>query len=176
MEYRLDPRVKQTIRDKLREGLYAGVERRYNEDLNTIIDRNCLLMGYKEESFTFRNTPHHKVGARTYMPGQRLHPDLHAAMDKLLADRKKIKDEEEPYIMGFFTKALNKSSSIQDFFLMFPDYLHDSLNMFATQEWRESSSWCPRELSDEQIEAFKEEHEPWLEKLRNRLMIDLLLN
>lgn len=173
MSNRLDPRMKQTIRNILKSSLYQHTDRRYNEELQEIIDRNTLLGQHKHACFTYGGVLY---GEDARFIRIRLHPELHSVMDKLLSDRLKIQSEEEPYILAFFTRALNRSNSIQDYLLMFPDCLHSALNMFTTQEWRESSYWVERELSDEQIAKFKEEHEPWLEKLRNRMMIDLLLS
>lgn len=173
MGNRLDPRMKQTIRNILKQDLYKHVDRRYSEALQEIIDRNTLLNQYKHACFTYGGI-HYGEDARFVR--NRLHPELHVIMDKLLHDHNKIKNEEEPYILAFFTRALNRSNSIQDYLLMFPDCLHSALNKFTTQEWRESTYWVDRELSDEQIAKFKEDHEPWLEKLRNRMMLDLLLS
>lgn len=173
MANRLDPRMKQTIRDKMRENLYQHVDRRFNETLAEIIERNTLMRQFRYACFTYKGVSY---GESVRFCTNRLHPELHDTMDKLLKDREQIRTEEEPFIIGFFNRALNKSNSIQDYLLMFPDCMHATLSLFTTSEWKASQWWFPRELSDEQIAQFKEDHEPWLEKLRNRMMIDLILN
>ena len=174
MANRLDPRMKQTIRDKMRDSLYQHVDRRFNEALDEIIERNMILQQRKTGWFTYKGyvygTPDNRL---TYIP---LHNELRPIMDKLLKDREQIRTEEEPFVIAFFNRALNKTNAIQDYLLMFPDCMHETLALFTTPEWRASSWWHPRELSDEEIAKFKEDHEPWLEKLRNRMMIDLILN
>lgn len=173
MSSRLDPRTKQSIRDRMHESLYQHVERRYNEGLQEIIDKNTLMGQHRHACFSYKGVTYGEPARFVY---NRLHDELKPAMDKLLADRKEIRDKEEPFIRGFFNRALNKSNSIQDYLLMFPDCLHSTLALFSTPEWRASSWWLPRELSDEEIEKFKVDHEPWLEILRNRMMLDLILN
>lgn len=173
MTARLDPRMKQSIRDRMREDLYFHVNRRYEETLQTIIDRNTMLGSYTHASFNYKGVHY---GPEQRFVYNRLHDDLKPAMDKLIRERQEIRIVEEPYIIGFFNRALNKTNSIQDYLLMFPDCMHPTLALFTTPEWQSSSYWLPRELSDEQIAKFKEDHEPWLEKLRNRMMLDLILN
>jgi len=173
MANRLDPRMKQTIRDRMRDSLYQHVDRRYTEALQEIIDRNTLMGQHRHACFSYKGIHYGEVVRFVY---NRLHDELKPVMDKLIEERRQIKEEEEPFVIAFFNRALNKTNSIQDYLLMFPDCMHETLALFTTPEWRASSWWHPRELSDEEIAKFKEDHEPWLEKLRNRMMIDLILN
>lgn len=176
MEYWLDPRTKQVIRNRLRDELYGNVNRQFNNDVESIIDRNNLLMGCSYDAFSYKGLLYSRAGGVQLKGHPRLHAELHDAMANIISEREKIRTEEEPFVMGYFTKALNRSNSIQDYFFLIPECLHTVLNLFATAEWKASSSWLPRELSDEQIANFKEEHEPWLAKMRYRMMLDLLLN
>lgn len=168
---RLDSRIKQQIKWALEGAMYAPTGRRSDNRLKEIIVANTTKLGFPHESFSYKGEYYSFEAVAPRYKNQRLVPELHAVMDAWLADKKQLEYTEKPYIIGFFTKLLNISNSMADYYALLPGCMHRPLTQLqVAQEFH-----YPRELTDEQVATFHAEHEAWILLLKKRMILDLVL-
>lgn len=171
---RLDPRIKQAIKQALQGHLYAPVNRRAAETLRSIIVSNTTAARYTHESFNYKGQYYSFERARLRFNNQRLVPELHLSMDEYLAEKQHLEYTEVPYVVGFFNKMLNASNSVEDYKLILPDYMHAAIDNDMTVQLNSVVLAYPRELTDEQIAKFQLDHHDLLMKLKTRKVLDLI--
>lgn len=164
--------LKQVIGIALNETVYAPTERRFKKQLLDIITTNCVKAGYfNHHSFSYKGEYHSFELTTPRFKTQRLVPELHPSMDAYLADKHHLEYTEKPFILGFFNRVLNASNSVLDYYELLPGCIHRPL----TQLNLPAECISPRELSDEQVEAFKLAHADWIMMLKKRMVLDLVL-
>ncbi len=169
---RLPAVIKLAIKNHLILASYKATEKRMYERLHEIITANTLAARYIHKSFNYRGNLYSKEAQQLRFNAQRLIPELHPEMDKWLKDVLDIDHFEKPFIVGLFTHMLNITSSVEDYLLLMPECLAPAIrNSHVTEEFL-----FPRQLSDEAIEAFKIQHEPWIFKLKSRMVLELILS
>lgn len=171
MSARLDPRIKQQIKFALERAMYAATERRFANKLRDIITQNSTKAGFSHQSFSYKGTYYSFELVAPRYKNQRLMSELHASMDAYLTERTHIALTEKPYIIGFFTKMLNTSNSVLDYYALLPDCMHRPL----TQLNLPPECVYPRELSDEQVATFRINHSDWILMLKKRMVLDLVM-
>lgn len=169
---RLDPRIKQQIKLSLVEAMYAPSERRFANKLRDIIIDNSTKAGYSHHSFSYKGQYYNLETIPLRYKNQHLLPELHARMDAYLADIKHLEYTEKPYVVGFFNKVLNASNSIEDYCRLLPECVHTAMAEYTAADW--AAHHLPRELSDDQVEAFQLAHSDWILMLKKRKVLDLV--
>lgn len=167
---KLDPRVKQAVKLALEDAMYAPTKRRQDAKLQSIITTNTIRQKYEHESFSYKGEYYSFELKPPRFKTNRLLPELHASMDEYLAEAKHLEYNEKPYIIGFFTKMLNTSSSLLDYYELLPGCMHRPLSQLNL----DPVFILPRELTDEQVETFKLAHQEWIFLLKKRMVLDLV--
>lgn len=171
MATRLDPKIKQQIKNALQEAMYAPLTRRFDATLKKILVDNTLASRYDHESFSYKGVYYSFEWTAPRFKTNRLLPELQARMDAYLQEKQEIEYTEKPYVLGFFNKVLNTSNSILDYYALLPDCMHPALTGLGY----DTVTYTPRELSDEQVEQFQLEHAAWILKLKIRMVLDLVI-
>jgi hypothetical protein len=171
MALRLNPQIKQHIKNALQDAMYAATNRRFDATLKSILVDNTLAGRFVHESFSYKGQYYSFELTVPRFKNQRLLPELHGRMDEYLAEKQKLEYYEQPYVFGFFTKMLNTSNSLLDYYALLPACMHPVLQGMNLH----IDSVFPRELSDEQVEEFKLTHADWLMKLKMRMVLDLVI-
>lgn len=151
--------------------MYLGTQRRFDKLLLSIITRNTVACKFSHNSFSYKGQFYNGEMTVPRYKNQRLMPELHTVMDEYIAEGTDIKLNEEPYVLGFFNKMLNLTSSIDDYLAILPDCMHRAIHTLNI----EPQFRLPRELSDDQVAQFKQEHASWILLLKKRMVLDLVL-
>jgi hypothetical protein len=168
---KLEPRVKQTIKNALEAAMYAPTHRRFEAKLKELLRTNTTAARYVHESFTYKGEYYSFEFTHPRFKTNRLLPELQPSMDEYLAEKKHLEYTEVPFVVGFFNKMLNASNSVHDYLQILPESLHSAIyNLFLPAEFV-----LPREMTDEQVEAFKEAHKDWLLMLKKRMVLELVI-
>jgi hypothetical protein len=154
--------------------MYTALRRRNDARLKEILVANTTGAMYTHESFTYKGVYYSTEQTQPRFKTNRLLPELQPAMDAFLADKKNVEYNEQPYIFGFFRRMLNVTSSIDDYLLILPECMHSALGPQRSQAWVDANGHFPREMTDEQIEAFKLDNQDWILKLKKRMILDLI--
>lgn len=168
---KLDPRVKHLIKVALEDFMYLAVNRSFKERLLAILQRNTVDCVYPHQSFSYKGVYYSFELVAPRFKTQKLLPEFHPAMDELLTEQKRIEYTEKPYIFGFFNKVLNASNSINDYYRLLPECVHDPIRTVV--QVTDLISYHT-ELSDEQVEQFQLEHQSWILQLKSRMVLDLI--
>lgn len=171
MSTRLDPRTKQQIKQALEGAMYAPTERRNEKKLHNLIVENSTRAGYNHLSFSYKGEYYNMEITQLRYKTQRLVPELQSSMDEYLAEKKHIEYTEKPYIIGFFNKMLNTSNSVLDYYQLLPGCIHRPLAQLNLPP----EYILPREMTDDQVEAFRLEHAKWILMLKKRMVLDLVM-
>jgi len=163
--------LKQVISLALNEAVYVPTERRFQKQLTDIITTNSAKEGFFHNSFSYKGEFYNWEFTTPRFKNQYLVPELHPSMDAYLADKKHLEYTEKPFIFGFFNRVLNASNSVLDYYELLPGCIHRPL----TQLNLPAECILPREMTDEQVEAFKLAHADWIMMLKKRMVLDLVL-
>lgn len=168
---RLDPRTKQAIKQALEQAMYAGTSRRFEEQLRNIITANTVANKFGHYSFTYKGEYYNAETTVPRYKNQRLMPELHLAMDEYLDAVKQVEYHEKIFTGAFFTKLLNMSTSVLDYYELLPQSMHAPIKMLGIP----ADLVYPRQLTDEQVQAFQVAHQDWALMLKKRMILDLVL-
>lgn len=167
---RIDPRLKKLIKEAIEGFVYTATKRRFDTKLREIITTNSVDSRFTHHSFSYRGEYYSFEVEVPRFKTQRLLPELHPSMDAWLAAKKELEYFEVPYVAGFFNKVLNASNSVLDYRAILPDWLHPTLDAMNIPE----ALILPREMTDEQVEQFKETNAAGLLMLKKRMVLDLV--
>lgn len=163
-------RVKFQIKKELRDALYGPIEARFDQRLLQLIGKNTELGKYVHRSFTYKEKSYIWDEPPLPIPMNRLVPALKGEMDSYLVERKETMDIEAAYTVGYITKVLNYSNSVEDYKRLLPECLHKRLNYIDI-----GGLWLPATISMEDAEAFKNQHSSTLDLIAQRMALNLLL-
>lgn len=167
----LHPLIRMELKNKLVYLAYKATDTRLLSRLHKIIDANTLAAKYSHASFNYRGKLYSKEHQQLRFNSQRLLPELKEYMDALLKDIDEIENTEKPFITGLFTTMLNVSGSVEDYLLILPECLAPAIK----SEIVKAECVYPRQLTNEQLEAFKTKHMQWILMLKNRMVLELIL-
>lgn len=165
-----DPRTKQQIKDALYEFLYTPVLQKYRERLDSIIIKNAVLLSSTHHSFTYKGVLYACEGQTIPRKLNRLVPPLRPHMEEYLAEVNQLNNKELPYVLGFITKMLNASNSLQDYLQILPDCVHKPIVTMIAQ--------CPCKahgLTPDQVNSIKEANKDNISLLKQRLITNLII-
>lgn len=168
-QLRLDARTKQEIKESIREYLYAHPERMSVRKLDSLVIKNCLACGYREQQFHYRGRLYVSSGARPVRSWNPLSNKLFDEMNSYLEEIQEY-EMEEAYIMGSVTQILNSSNSIPDYFRVFPECLHPPIQRFLNS--------CPcksKTLTDEQVQNLIHKNKLNIDQMQVRMITNLLI-
>ena len=169
MDLQHDPRTKQQIKDLLYSYLYDPVERKYQQKLKSLIQRNSLALNKPEECFSYRGNIYSLELSRIPRKVARLVPALHPEMDQYLADLKQLNEKELPYVLGFITQVLNASNDLQDYLRVLPESIHRPI-----EELIASCGCRTAQLPPETVEQLKARNAESIAMMKQRLVLNLL--
>lgn len=164
-----DPRTKQQIKEELKNILYQSAKREFNQRLEALIIKNCLLTGYSHRSFTHKGEFYSIDRLPPPRKQNRLVPELVPVMDAYLMEQAKINIEELPYTLGYINRVLNASNSLLDYKRLLPAALHRPLDAFAFQ--------CPCKtpwLKEEVVQEIQKSNELPINLIKQRMVKNLL--
>lgn len=165
------PTVKKEIKEELYNYIYGPVQKAFRKRLDEIIHYNTLKLGNGYRSFVHRNELYQMDPPDPLPPRMnRLHPSLSDEMNEYLRELEEINDKEIPYVIGFLTNVLNSSNSIQDYFSLFPDVIHQPL--------KQTIKTCPctnGQLTAEDMNSILVRNTRAIELMKKRMMLNLIL-
>lgn len=162
--------VKYRIKDAIHKHLYDPVYKRLNNAINELIVKNTLLKKYSHKSFIYKGEFYSYDSAPPPRKMNQLDWSLRDAMDEYLQERKKLNEQEIPFVLGYITQVLNATNCFENYLQLFPDCLHAII-----QEFIEICPYHNSHLSQETIEAIKQKNETSIQLLKQRMAINLLL-
>lgn len=166
-----DPATKQRIKDAIFDSLYGPVHASFDAALRKIVQRNTAIsksthnsMYYRGKIYNFESTP---------PPAQFInecHPSLRKEMDEHLNEVKRLNDFEIPYVVGFITRVLNSTHSLQDYLRIFPESVHEAILNLALE--------CPCKnphLPNDDIIDIQKKFQPSIELMKERMVRNLII-
>lgn len=165
-----DPRTKQQIKDMLYTFLYEPVQRRFKNQLNTLILRNTAIAGVSHQSFTYKGHLYSNDPATPPRKLTRLVPQLHADMDAYLAELKQLNDREVPYVLGFINQVLNASNDLHDYLRILPSSLHPPI-----QKLIDSCPCRTKKLTDAEVQELQTKNQHYIDLAKQRMVTNLLI-
>ena len=165
-----DKRMKQYIKDKLYAYIYAPIETHLQKQLDSIIQKNSVLIGASHNSFMYKGNYY---ACDTTNPPSRMNTlikQLHPAMDDYLKEQKKLNNTELPYVLGFINQVLNASDDLQDYLRVFPDSIHKPLEQIINS--------CPcrnKHLSEEDVITLQNKNKASIDLMKQRMFTNLLI-
>lgn len=172
MDLRLqhDPRTKQQIKDAIYNFLYEPVLNELKNRLESLILKNCILLGNPNHSFSYRGVSYDCTGGVLPRKRNRLLPQLYSLMDDYLKDLHQLNQYELPFVLGYITHVMNSSNELHDYFKLLPTAVHQPVAQLI--------STCPcraSKLSASAIQELQSNNKVPISLIRNRLVTNLLL-
>ena len=165
-----DPRTKQQIKEELYKHLYSPVERSLKKRLENIIYLNRIAGGYTNNSFYYKGEIYTTEPGVKTVKWNKLVLKLKPEMDSFLAEKKRVEDEEAPYVMGFINYVLNSSNDLHDYLKLLPESVHAPIMNIINQ--------CPcrhKNLSPQKIVEIQKENQLAISLMKQRQAINLLI-
>lgn len=166
-----DPKTKQMIKDTLYQHLYGPVQEHYQKRLDTIIQTNSKLHGNSQRRLRYQETVYEMTNPGDVVrPINMVHPDVKPQMKEYIEDLTKLNSRELPYVLGFINQVLNSSNSLQDYFKVFPESVHQPI-----RELVDRCSCRGEFLKPETVERLKARHQVSIDLMKTRMVKNLLL-
>ncbi len=165
-----DPRTKQQIKDALYNFLYAPILKHFQKRIEDLIQKNCVLTGNGNLSFSYKGETYSVVGSELPRKMNRLASQLVPLMDDYLKDLRQLNNYELPYVLGFIGQVLNASVYPQDYLHVLPSSVHRPVEkLLAT---------CPCrtvKLSAEGILELQTKNKLPIDLMKQRMVTNLLI-
>lgn len=165
-----DPKAKQQIKNAIYEFLYAPVTKRFKERLQTIVERNAMLVGSPHMHFMHRGVLYNCDVNPLPRKLNRLHLSLHDVMNAYLRDLHDVENKEAPYVTSYLNQMLNASNYLEDYLRLFPEVIHDPVRQFIAS--------CPckgHALPEEAVDMLQKKNQPIIDMIKRRMVTNLLL-
>lgn len=165
-----DPKTKQLIKNKIYQHLYLPVRSHFDKRLHTIITKNSLMLGNGQEWVSYRGDSYAiNEDAPAPRPMNRLRPEMKPAMDDYLKDLGKLNNTELPYVLGFINQVLNSSNSLQDYFKVLPESVHQPIRDMV------AACACKHpKLTPEQVQELLSKNQLPIELMKQRMVLNLI--
>lgn len=161
---------KKIVREHLYAFLYSPMDHKLDQKLKSIIMRNTNALASSHASFVYRKELY-VLNDKEKLPrvANRLSNALHEEMNEYLEQVSLINIKEKPYVMGFIDRALNAADDLHDYFRLMPEPLHQPLKTL-------SEVFPPGngKLSDDEVETFLKTNNDGIEKVKSRLVRNLI--
>lgn len=165
-----NPTLKNQFRAAFMDIIYAPYKERREKVLAKIIERNCVLKNTDRACFTYKGEYYGAMYAGAF-ERPKLHPELVEEFSLWLQEDKDVQRFERPIIENFLIGVMHSSSVLLDWLRIFPDCLHAPVKNVMGQIGPEIA-----ELPDEQVALYIHQHSDAIEKVRSRMMMNLLLS
>lgn len=166
-----DPRTKQQLKDMLYHYLYAPVERRFKERLDSIIRANSIATHSAYDCFSYKSKVY-MLDTKYLPPRQppRLDKQFIPTMDQYLAELAEVNDKEMPFVLGFITQVLNSSDNLHDYIRALPPSVHKPLKDIIAQCGCKTAS-----LSELELQNLLIRNTASINLMKQRMVLNLLL-
>lgn len=166
-----DPRrLKKQMADWLLAILYSPYFARRQNTLDSLINRNMQLQESPYQCFTYKGEYFGPLYSKP-IPRPKLHPELHPEMAAYIEERARVDAEEVPFINNYITKVLNSSPSFNDWLKLLPDCMKAPVYELLANEQSQ-----PDQLTDEQVAQILAEYDVSIQKMKQRMATNLILN
>lgn len=157
------------INSKIQSFIYAKPLEAIREGLVRVAQENCNMQSGTHPSFVYKDQFYNPTATIPEVRKLRLLPKFRPVVDEINQEEIAIHAEMKA-IGAYIVKTLNMSRSVNDYFRLFPETLHDVLRQNTAQD----RSFMLNRVTDEQVEQYKEENKHFFETIRNRLTINLI--
>lgn len=161
-----DPKKKFVLRGLLEEFIYKPAESKLKKKLNAIMDSHSIDDPHRSMAFMYKGEVYAPEDYRSPYKITLLTRRLYSLMDEWKVENQKLQEEKEG-IVNYLTCILNESESIADLFALLPECLHPALAAEGLHQ-------RPNVFSTQQIEAINQQHAAAIQKLKERLVINLI--
>jgi hypothetical protein len=169
---KLDPQTRPTLRSQLMNLLYQAEQFRSFEELCDIVNCQQSVTNIDMPAFTYLGKIHApQLYVKPKMAPQ-LHDSLHARMDSWLQNEMTVLKEEMVIVSGYITAVLNTSNSPDDWMRLLPPAVHAPLQQYKSQSF---DHLVPPVLTNDQVNAFLTKQERFLNMLKGRMALNLLM-
>lgn len=166
-----DPRrLKKQMADWLLAILYNPYFTRQQNTLDSLINRNMRLQESPYQCFTYKGEYYGPLYSKPILR-PKLHPELHPEMVAFVEERSRVNVEEMPYITNYITKVLNSSDSYNDWLKLLPDCMKAPVYELLASEQSQ-----PDQLTNECVAQILAEHDVSIQKMKQRMATNLILN
>lgn len=165
-----DPRTKQQIKEALYMFLYRPVLEQFSTRLETLIVKNCVLLGISDRMFSYKGEIYNTVLNTRLRVVPRLHKQLYKEMDGYLTELKQLNSYELPFVLGFISQVLNASNDLNDYLRVLPASVHRPVEQLIAN--------CPCrtvKLTQESITALQSRNKVPISLMKERMLTNLLL-
>jgi hypothetical protein len=165
-----DPKTKKQIKEALYAHLYNPVDSKFQARIDAIIIKNSILTQVGHRSFLYKGQLYSCDSSTPPRKPNRLHPSLVPQMEEYLKDTKALNEREIPYVLNAINMVLNASNDLHDYLRLLPESMHPPIEKLI--------STCPcrtKKLSDEAVNTFKQSHAEAIQKMRNRMVMNLII-
>lgn len=165
-----NPKLKNQFREAFMGLIYAPYRERREKALRNIIERNCVFQNSARECFTFKGEYYGTIYAGAF-ERPKLHIELYAEFTAWLQEDKDVQRHERPIIENFLIGVMHSSPVLVDWLQIFPDCLHEPVKKVVGMIPPETPH-----LPEEQIALLIHQHSDAIEKVRSRMMMNILLS
>lgn len=164
-----DPRTKQYIKDMLYSFIYSPIKKQLKNQLDSIIQKNCVILCASHSSFMYRGTYYSSDNTKPPRQIPSLSRKLYPDMDSYLKEIKQLDTIELPYVIGFITQVLNASDDLHDYLRVFPEDIHKPLEKIIA-----SYPCRTKHLSEDAVLALQTKNKTPIDLMKQRLVINLI--
>lgn len=168
-----NPRMKDSVQKAILYFVFDPFDSYINRKVDKIILSNSKLTHATQYGFAYKGktfTGSQKSLLR--LPYPRLHKDLFDEMDKILKELETVQLYEIPLLKGILCTVMNSTNYPMEFFKLIPEEFHQPLLVWKSQL---APTPVALELSDEQVQAFRQKYESTFDVFRLRLITNLIL-
>jgi hypothetical protein len=164
-------RVKQHLKAQVYEYLYGPVELKNRQRIKELVFANSKALASSQEGFMYKGN-WYSLNASRIPPRikNRLISSLQPAMDEHLTAVNRLYDHEKPYVLGFVSRVLNASGSIDDYLRVFPESMHPPLKEVA-----DAYPAAPSVITESAVASLQADNETAITLMKSRLILNLLL-
>lgn len=168
---RLEPKTRPECRDYVIQYLYNKDAEGAAMLLSGIIDDHCQITGHMQRAFMFYGKVYQPNITPPKLIAPPLHESLHERMWAYVKDRQVVEREEKLIVKNLLTAVFNVSDSYKDWLRILPPAVHEPIEQFFTYRWTEQHEAI---LTEQQVEAFQNKQERFLNMLKGRLALNLI--
>lgn len=157
------------LKSRIIEFIYGKPFASLHLRLTKIAEDNCNMQSGSHPSFVYKDEFYNPNKTVPGVAKLRLLGKFKPMMAELLQEKADLEAEQQ-VIIAYVLQTLNMSRSVNDYFRLFPETLHDILRQAAPEQ----QSFMLNRVTDEQVEQYKKENQQFFEIIRNRLTINLI--
>lgn len=163
--------VKLYITSLILQHLYGKSEQMFRDILKGIHEEQQALVKVPFTLFMFRGKKHAWKILWDINDPPELHLSLHERMQKYVNDHAQVFDFERPCVEGVLKAMFTHTEFLDDYYELLPESLHKCFEGYTEM----FDSIGNKRLFGPQMDEFKERNERYLQLIRNRMMMNILL-